>query len=103
MPHQLPSPSLVASPLKRKDLPSIRKSDETGPACPSPHNRRPDLAALRPTRPVTLPPERQEAILIPMKSYFLVIALLATLLPGIVAAQQPAKPDQDNSQDVGSM
>ncbi len=38
-----------------------------------------------------------------MKSYFLVIALLVTLLPGIVAAQQPAKPDQDNSQDPGSI
>jgi hypothetical protein len=44
MQDQLPSPSVVAGPLKRKDLPSIRQSDETRPACPPPHNRRPDLA-----------------------------------------------------------
>jgi hypothetical protein len=101
MPRQLPSPSVVPGPLKERDLPSIRENDETHPACPTLHRCRPELTILCRAPFVALPSARPTAILNPIKSRFVAIALLTTLLSGIAAAQQPAKADQDNSQDSG--
>src|ERR1700687_48819 len=103
MPRQFSIPTAVVKVLIKRDLAIAPHGSEKPPACPPPQHCRPRLTALHPMPIEALSPTRLQAILNLVKCPLLTIALLATLFSSFVAAHQPAKPAQDNSQDSGSM